>query len=165
MPRGTKGSGERGKRAVNDSTIPGAYVILFKLSDRTKVTVGRLGTFILEVGLYAYVGSAMNGLRARTERHLKGGASKHWHIDHLLPLSSERTALLVPSDVDIECRIAEIIQGWEGTSMPIKGFGSSDCHCRSHLFSLTEDETKHLASRLSSCLGAREVLIIDPSHA
>lgn len=162
MPRGKKGRGERPRGMDNGRTDTGAYVILFRLGDRTQVTVGRLGTFVLEAGLYAYVGSAMNGLGARTDRHLRGGERKHWHIDHLLPLSSERTALLVPSKEDIECRVAEVVQGWEGTSMPIKGFGSSDCHCLSHLFCLSEDGTQHLAHRLSSCLGEKEVLIVGP---
>jgi Uri superfamily endonuclease len=165
MPRGIKGSGERRERAGTESKMPGAYVILFRLGDRTKVTVGRLGTYVLEAGSYAYVGSAMNGLRARTDRHLRGGTKKHWHIDHILPLSSERKALLVPSEVDIECRIAEIIQGWEGTSLPIQGFGSSDCHCLSHLFFMSEEVTQHLASRLSSCLGRQVIIVVDRPEA
>jgi Uri superfamily endonuclease len=144
--------------AGSGRTIPGAYVILFTLNDRTTVTVGRLGTFVLEAGFYAYVGSAMNGLRARTDRHLQGARRRHWHIDHLLPLASERSAFLVPSDVDIECRIAETIQAWKGTTMPIKGFGSSDCHCHSHLFHLMGDDARCLASRLSSDLGGTKVI-------
>lgn len=108
--------------------MTGAYVMLFRMNEHRSVAVGRLGVFDLPEGWYAYVGSAMNGLKARTDRHLQGARRKHWHIDHLLPLASERSALLVPSDVNIECRIAEVIQGWEGTTMPIKGFGSSDCH-------------------------------------
>jgi sugar fermentation stimulation protein A len=138
--------------------MTGAYVMLFRMNEHRSVAVGRLGVFDLPEGWYAYVGSAMNGLKARTDRHLQGARRKHWHIDHLLPLASERSALLVPSDVNIECRIAEVIQGWEGTTMPIKGFGSSDCHCRSHLFHLMEDDARCLASRLSSDLEGMKVI-------
>lgn len=165
MPRGRRGSGERRDRPDNNSPDTGAYVIVFRLSDRTEVAVGCLGTFILEAGLYAYVGSAMNGLRARTDRHLHGGARKHWHIDHLLPLTSERSALLIRSEADIECTVAGVVQAWEGVTTPIKGFGSSDCRCRSHLFCLVDEEKMHIASRLSSGLEGREVLVVGPSRA
>ncbi len=151
MPR--RPSGAEGK-----GPLTGAYVILFRLEDDARATVGRLGTFDVAAGRYAYVGSAMNGLISRTERHLRGGSKKHWHIDHLLPLASERAALLVPSDVDLECRIARIIGAWDDVSVPIPRFGSSDCRCPAHLFRLDERSVPRIASRLSAELGGRRVL-------
>jgi Uri superfamily endonuclease len=100
------------------------------------VQVGRLGTFDLEAGTYAYVGSAMNGLEARTRRHLEGGRRKRWHIDYLMGLAKDKEALLFPSPIDIECDLAGRLRSLPGTSEPLAGFGSSDCRCRSHLFRL-----------------------------
>lgn len=113
--------------------------------------VGRLGEFDLEEGRYAYVGSALNGLEARTRRHLEGGGRKRWHIDYLMELATEREALLLPSDIDIECSLAGRLRSMPGTSEPIAGFGSSDCLCRSHLFLLDDrayDTLKRRASRI-----------------
>jgi Uri superfamily endonuclease len=86
--------------------------------------------------MYAYVGSAMNGLEARTRRHLEGRGRKRWHIDYLMELAEDKEALLFPSDVDIECDLAARLRSLPGASEPLAGFGSSDCHCRSHLFRL-----------------------------
>lgn len=95
-----------------------------------------MGTFDLEAGTYAYVGSAMSGLEARTRRHLEGGGRKRWHIDYLMGLAEDKEALLFPSPVDIECDLAARLRSLPGTSEPLAGFGSSDCRCRSHLFRL-----------------------------
>jgi len=100
------------------------------------VRIGKLGVFDLEAGRYAYVGSALNGLEARTRRHLTGQGKKRWHIDHLMAVAEEREALLIPSEVDIECSLAGRLRSLPGASEPITGFGSSDCRCRSHLFFL-----------------------------
>jgi Uri superfamily endonuclease len=111
--------------------------------------------FDLEAGRYAYVGSALNGLEARTRRHLGGGGTKRWHIDYLMELSSDREAILLPSDVDIECSVADRVRSLPGASEPIAGFGSSDCRCRSHLFRL--DDRGYIAlKRLTTPAGANE---------
>lgn len=98
--------------------------------------MGRLGIFDLEAGTYAYVGSAMNGLEARTRRHLEGSGRKRWHIDYLMGLAEDKEALLFPSPVDIECDLADRLRSLPGASEPLAGFGSSDCRCRSHFFRL-----------------------------
>lgn len=111
------------------------------------MAIGRLGTFELEEGRYAYVGSAMNGLQARTARHLEARGKMRWHIDHLMRVAEEREALLVMSDVDIECSLAERIRSMPGASEPIPGFGSSDCRCRSHLFLIDDAAYQELKGR------------------
>jgi Uri superfamily endonuclease len=111
------------------------------------VAIGRLGTYGLEEGRYAYVGSAMNGLRARTARHLEARGKKRWHIDHLMGEAEEKEALLVPSDVDIECALADRLRSMPGTIEPIPGFGSSDCRCSSHLFLIDDAAYQELTRR------------------
>lgn len=137
--------------------MTGAYVMLFRMNEHRSVAVGRLGVFDLPEGWYAYVGSAMNGLKARTDRHLRGDGRKRWHVDYVLPLSQERFAILIPSGTDIECQVAGLISSWDGTRVPIKGFGSSDCRCPSHLF-LLGSEDPEIGPRLSCGLGQRTVI-------
>ena len=117
----------------------GAYILLFRLPRLTGVRIGRLGIFDLPGGRYAYVGSAMNGLKARTERHLRGKGRKHWHIDYLMGRAKGKEALLFPGGRDLECSLAAELRGNPGASEPINHFGSSDCRCHSHLFLLDEE--------------------------
>jgi Uri superfamily endonuclease len=124
-------------------------VLLFRLPRCYALTIGRLGTFDLVPGRYAYVGSAMAGLEARVGRHLRGGGKKHWHIDHLFEQASDRTAYLIPSNSDIECALAEMIRELPGATMPIKGFGSSDCRCGSHLFLLQQGAFEAFRARMT----------------
>ena len=144
--------------ASRPGRMPGAYLILFRLEERRTVTIGRLGTFEVEAGWYAYAGSALNGLKARTERHLRACGKKRWHIDHLLPHAVERVAFLIPSERDIECQLARVIHDLGGTRTPIPGFGSSDCRCISHLFLLVSTAVPDLGSTISTGLGGREVI-------
>ena len=58
-------------------------------------------------GYYVYIGSAMNSLVPRLNRHLSDEKKMHWHIDYLLKSP--------------DC----------GEEIP--GFGCSDCSCSSHL--------------------------------
>ena len=84
-------------------------------------------------GYYVYVGSAMNSLDGRINRHLSDDKKMHWHIDYLLksPNSSIRDILFNISEENIECELAlEISKHGKA----IARFGSSDCGCNSHLF-------------------------------
>ncbi len=130
------------------SRTPGAYVLLFRLPRCDRLTIGRLGTFDLFPGSYAYVGSAMGGLEARVGRHLRGGAKKHWHIDHLIERGRDRSAFMIPSGRDIECELAGTIAELPGATSPIGGFGSSDCRCGSHLFLLEQGSLEMLQAHL-----------------
>ena len=83
-------------------------------------------------GYYVYIGSAMNSLVPRLNRHLSDEKKMHWHIDYLLksPDCHIRDILFNISDKRIECDLAEIISK-DGEEIP--GFGCSDCSCSSHL--------------------------------
>jgi Uri superfamily endonuclease len=69
---------------VTFSSGPGTYVLVMRLAAPVTLTVGRLGALSLDAGLYLYVGSALGGLRARLERHLRADKRLHWHVDYLL---------------------------------------------------------------------------------
>jgi len=93
--------------------------------------VGALGEICFSEGYYAYIGSALNGLESRISRHLKTGKKLNWHIDYLLEKATVKSIVLAKTEKRIECGLAELFSEKFGR---ITGFGSSDCHCRSHLF-------------------------------
>ncbi|ADJ26199.1 protein of unknown function DUF123 [Dehalogenimonas lykanthroporepellens BL-DC-9] len=107
----------------------GIYAILLDLPQNAVVRT-RCKVFTLDAGYYTYIGSAMSGLEARINRHLRPNKRKHWHIDYLLERSVIFTIVCAKIDVRLECAVADGLAGLPGVS----GFGATDCRCRSHLF-------------------------------
>lgn len=114
---------------------PGTYAIVLKNDARSEIRVGRLGRVSFEPGHYVYVGSAFGpgGLRARVSRHLRENKTQRWHIDYL-------RAVAIPVSVWFSCEPRNLEHQWARTldellgTPGIKGFGSSDCRCSTHLF-------------------------------
>ena len=95
------------------------------------LSVGELGTLELKAGYYAYVGSALGGLEGRVGRHLREEKKSRWHIDYLLTRARLVDVVVAEGEERKECSIAgELAKGLLG----VRGFGSSDCRCESHLF-------------------------------
>ena len=113
----------------------GAYAILLRLPGRLTVALpGQLET-VLQPGWYLYCGSARGpgGLKARIARHLQSEKKIRWHIDRLTTIAATRLALPFAGDLT-ECALADKAFATGGFSIPVPGFGSSDCRtCRSHL--------------------------------
>ena len=115
----------------------GTYALIYKAKEIKRVIIGKIGTLNIQPGFYVYVGSAFGpgGLKARIGHHRKKSAGRpHWHIDYL-------SAYLPPAEVwytrdtaHREHQWSEIIVGSQKASVPLPGFGSSDCHCISHLY-------------------------------
>ena len=98
-----------------------------------KLNIGHLHNMHrFKKGYYVYIGSAMNSLVPRLNRHLSDEKKMHWHIDYLLksPDCHIRDILFNISEERIECDLAESISK-DGEEIP--GFGCSDCSCSSHL--------------------------------
>ena len=117
----------------------GSYVLLLKLPEEQNIPVGSLKTVRFPEGYYAYVGSALNGLESRVRRHLSHDKKLHWHIDYLLPEASITDIVFAESDNRAECAIAQALNRQFDS---IRGFGSSDCRCPSHLFSADDNDMK-----------------------
>jgi Uri superfamily endonuclease len=100
------------------------------------VRVGALGEVRFAVGAYAYVGSAFGpgGLAARLARHHRTDKPPHWHIDYLRPHVRLLETWQAAGPLRLECGWACALAAWPGASMPVRGFGASDCHCEAHLF-------------------------------
>ncbi|MDE1853290.1 MAG: GIY-YIG nuclease family protein [Thaumarchaeota archaeon] len=119
--------------------MKGVYVLLLECKRNFETNVGSLGKILFLRGNYAYVGSALNSLERRVERHGSRFKSFHWHVDHLTLSKhvSLRFAIYAETDFNHECAIGQHISKVVHASA-IPRFGSSDCkqHCRSHLFLL-----------------------------
>lgn len=90
-----------------------------------------MGPLEFPQGFYAYCGSAMGGLAARINRHLRRKKRIQWHVDYLLEEGKVCRVLFAMTNKRLECQLAE---GLGHTFKNYPGFGSSDCHCPSHLF-------------------------------
>ena len=111
----------------------GIYCLTIKLSKKHKIKIGRLGTFCFQRGYYVYAGSAQNSLEARIERHLRQGKKMHWHIDCLLHYGRVISVHTYAGEKEMECVLNQKIGQIKNASIPVNGFGSSDCTCVSHL--------------------------------
>lgn len=111
--------------------MKGTYTLLLENTAPVEIQIGALGKIEFEKGSYAYVGSALNGLESRIERHLSDEKKLHWHIDYLLKRAQIKEVLYAEGEQKKECDIAENLAN---PFTSIEGFGSSDCDCESHLF-------------------------------
>jgi sugar fermentation stimulation protein A len=110
----------------------GNYLLLLELAEDQDISVGALGTLPFRRGWYVYTGSAQKNLSSRVNRHLRTRKKMHWHLDYLCPWAKTRKAFPIMSYRNRECDLARDLEGLGGQGVP--GFGSSDCHCDSHLF-------------------------------
>ncbi|MBI4490009.1 MAG: DUF123 domain-containing protein [Deltaproteobacteria bacterium] len=97
-----------------------------------------MGKVRFPAGIYAYTGSAKNGLRGRLSYHLKKRNKKgHWHIDYLLkcPEAQIQKILIYLGSTQQECRLSQGIAALPHAKVILQGFGASDClsGCASHL--------------------------------
>ncbi len=103
----------------------------------------------LQPGFYVYVGSALGagGLRARIMHHLRRAKAPRWHIDYLrmhVPVDQIWCTCL---QLRLEHQWAQAFETLPGGSVPLPGFGASDCDCRSHLFFYRRRPVQPLANR------------------
>jgi Uri superfamily endonuclease len=106
------------------------YQLLIEVARPVRANIGRRGSFAFPAGRYIYTGSARRNFEARVARHLRQEKTLRWHIDYLLAMPGVRIAG-VRRYVEDECAINRATPG----SVPVPGFGASDCRagCGSHL--------------------------------
>ncbi len=111
----------------------GAYLLLITIQHAEQViTVGKLGEIHFKKGYYIYTGSAKKNLSKRISRHISKKKKFHWHIDYLTVKADSIMPFPVYTGKNIECSMAQDLEKIADES--IRGFGSSDCTCSSHLF-------------------------------
>ena len=120
--------------------LPGTYALVLQLSQAADIEVGKRGTFQFPSGYYIYIGSALGpgGLAARLRRHSRStadpGWKNRWHIDYLRHYTKTVGVWALQRSARQECLWAAWIHSLPGVSIPVPGFGSSDCCCPAHLF-------------------------------
>ena len=114
--------------------MKGIYVLIIELNHDISCRIRALGELAFQQGFYAYVGSAQNNLELRVKRHQRKEKRLFWHIDYLLNNEAARVTSVyhVPRRKAEECTVARLIQ--DNGALPVRGFGCSDCQCKSHLF-------------------------------
>lgn len=119
-------------RCVSLPREPGVYVLLLCVPAVLALPVGSLGLLRLAPGYYAYVGSAMGGIRRRCRRYSSPPGRMRWHIDFL----SSRAHICEVHRLLTRCRLKCKVAGYLSQLLePVAvGFGTSDCRCPTHLF-------------------------------
>ena len=111
--------------------LRGNYILFLQLSKEQIIIIGKLSGINFSRGFYAYVGSAMGGIKTRLGSHLNRGGRRHWHIDYLAEKAQIKAVIIYETEHNSECALAQAL-GSQFVS--IQGFGASDCRCQSHLF-------------------------------
>ena len=114
----------------------GTYALILRCRHERSIDIGKLGKMSMHKGCYVYVGSAFGsgGLVARIKHHCRIFKSSHWHIDYLRPAVEITEVWYSHDPIKREHEWAGIFMGVHGVKLPLRGFGSSDCNCDSHLF-------------------------------
>ncbi len=118
---------------------PGTYALELTLPAPRSCTIGALGAWDFPAGHYIYVGSAWGsgGLAARLGRHLRGGRTRHWHVDYLRACAHPTAYCLAPR-ARLECVWAAHLLALPFARVVVPRFGASDCTCAAHLIYLGE---------------------------
>ncbi|MHA2005819.1 MAG: GIY-YIG nuclease family protein [Promethearchaeota archaeon] len=121
--------------------MKGSYILVTYLPEPVEIDIGALGMLLFNEGFYLYIGSAMGNsgsasLVNRVKRHVLPSNKKklHWHIDYLLNYENITIMkiYIIPSLQRLECSIAMELMDLANDFL--RGFGSSDCNCKSHLY-------------------------------
>ncbi len=111
--------------------MKGVYCIFLRLEESADLEIGALGELNFAPGVYVYVGSAMNSVEKRLERHFSRPDNQYWHIDYFSDKAEPFDYFILPESSEYECQLADI---FSVVGEPVPGFGCSDCSCESHLF-------------------------------
>jgi Uri superfamily endonuclease len=111
--------------------MKGSYVIIIRCEKNKTLIIGKLGKIFFKRGFYVYIGSALNGLEQRIDRHIRKDKRLHWHIDYLIEFGKIIDIFFLESKLRNECNL---VKKFEKNLEKIDGFGCSDCNCSSHLF-------------------------------
>ena len=137
-------------------SVHGTYLLLFECNMNVVLSIGKLGKMNTVPGYYLYVGSAFGpgGIKARVRHHQRIAQRPHWHVDYLHTVAELVDAWCVHG-LRREHDWARSLGQSEAATVPLKGFGSSDCDCAAHLFYFRRkpakaDLEKVLSSKLAS---------------
>jgi Uri superfamily endonuclease len=139
---------------------PGAYALLLSSATDAVIRIGRLGDLRLQPGYYVYMGSALGsgGVRGRLGHHVRPVNRPHWHIDYLRTKTTLEAVWFCYGQKSREHAWAKRFAAMPGASVPMAGFGSSDCGCESHLFYFEGCPATALATKLGNTVATQRIL-------
>ena len=143
----------------------GTYLVLYELRKQAILRIGRLGPVKFPLGTFLYVGSALGrgGFWPRLGRHLSYPRSPKWHIDFFHPPATPVEVWVRESEERLECRWVSKVKELEGSFVPVRGFGSSDCRCEAHLLGFPERPfLEPMMLELGACILYRSPIAITP---
>lgn len=117
--------------------VPGSYLLLLDIAEPQTIHIKKRD-WRLSAGLFVYAGSARGagGLKARLRRHFRKEKKPHWHIDRITTGARAMHALCYQGIS--ECALCARLLDSNRFSLPIPGFGSSDCKsCPAHFLKFT----------------------------
>ncbi len=117
--------------------MKGTYALVIHLPKGRSMRIGNRENDFPK-GYYVYVGSALNNLEKRIERHMSPDKKKHWHIDYFLEHAKVLDVRTIVSEQRLECLVSRTVRQL-ADSEPMDGFGSSDCRCNTHLYYFSEN--------------------------
>jgi Uri superfamily endonuclease len=79
--------------------------------------------------------------------HRQPAARPHWHIDYLRTATRLEEVWHVYDTTRREHQWAGVFRRARGASLPLRGFGASDCSCVSHLFFFATRPASHAFRR------------------
>jgi len=128
---------------------PGTYALVMSSSRRRIVQAGRIGKLPVRPGVFIYVGSAFGpgGLVARISRHRQRKKRLRWHVDYLRAVTRLEGVWYSFGRSRRECQWAEVLREMPLATVPLTGFGSSDCTCPSHLYFYEEKPSREAFRR------------------
>jgi Uri superfamily endonuclease len=133
----------------------GTYCLIMRLDRSREIPIGRRPPVRFPGGFYCYVGSAMNSLERRICRHMSRDKALHWHIDWFLEHARIVDIKRIESQKRLECKLSRDVAGL-ADGIPMRGFGSSDCSCESHLHYFRGNPSgmiDRLVSKWKACSG------------
>jgi Uri superfamily endonuclease len=143
--------------------MKGIYALVVAVPENITVDAGVLRRLQFRKGFYVYVGSAQIGIEKRIARHLRKTKKRFWHIDYLLGAKNV-SVVGVFQTRGPKSRECEVARRLDRVGIAVNKFGSSDCHCRSHLFRVENyeflrDWMDELALNIGASAHARKRLV------
>lgn len=135
---------------------PGTYALFLRAGEQRTIAVGALGEMTVQPGVYVYVGSAFGpgGVQARVHRHARADGALHWHVDYLRAVTTLERVWWTHDETRRECDWASALRAWEASTVPLDGFGASDCACPSHLMRVEAERPASAVCRALQGAGA-----------
>ncbi len=118
----------------------GSYALLLHSAKPFEIVIGKLGKIHGKPGYYIYCGSAFGpgGIAARVKHHRRIAEKPHWHIDYLRKNLAIQEVWYCYDPAKREHGWSQILANYSNSYLPMRGFGSSDCQCDSHLIYCAE---------------------------